>query len=551
MLVSTLHDPYRNAIPHCTKETKILAGMLNNGPLTPGSDPEILPEILVVGAGAVGLALGIALARSGRRVTLIEGGPATPPSDFIARNYGPSSGVDHLGLTEGRMKALGGTTRLWGGQLVPFGPSDFSTTYAGKPAWPIDHDMLRPWFDRAFDFLGVAEADRDPASVWRRVVGTPIDLGKSLAATMNIWLPVADFTKLFAADITALQTLHIVTDMEATSLEFAADGRVAAVRAKSRDGTSHQLAAPQIVLANGTMEVVRLLLRAAATAPDCPFARNAHIGRGFIDHLHGIVGRVEGGNVAKLRAGFENILVGGRKYSIKIRASDDFVERHGIANCAATFNASRSIRQVVGDVHDLLRRVFAKGDWRQVGTTLTEAARTMRILAPILWNYLVRRRSYSLFDRGILLGLEIEQIPVAESHLFLDPAAPPETAAIGVHWAFDGRELEAADLFCAELARSFADHGLGTITLDPRVVARDPALFSDLHDAFHHMGGARMAEDVNEGVVNRDLRVFGCTNLSVLGAATFPSGSFANPTLTAIALALRLAERLDADIGDA
>jgi len=148
------------------------------------------------------------------------------------------------------------------------------------------------------------------------------------------------------------------------------------------------------------------------------------------------------------------------------------------------------------------------------------------------------------------LGLEIEQIPVAESYLFLDPAAPPETAAIGVHWAFDGRELEAADLFCAELTRSFAEHGLGTITLDPRVAARDPALFADLHDAFHHMGGARMAANAGEGVVDRDLRVFGCANLSVLGAATFPSGSFANPTLTAIALALRLAERLNADIGD-
>jgi hypothetical protein len=520
--------------------------MLNNGPLTPGEDP----EILVIGAGAVGLVLGIALARSGRRVTLIEGGPATPPADFLANNAGPNSGLAHLGLTEGRMKALGGTTRLWGGQLVPFGPSDFRSTYAGKPAWPIDHETLRPWFDRAFDFLGVPEAGRDPAAVWRRVGGAPVELGPSLAATMNIWLPVADFTKLFAADIAVLPTLRIVTDLEATALEFGADGRVAAVRTRSRDGAVHDIAAPQVVLANGTMEIVRLLLRAAATAPNCPFAGNPHIGRGFIDHLHGIVGRVEGGDVAKLRAGFENILVDGRKYSVKIRASDAFLERHGIANCAATFNANGSIRQAIGDVRDLLRRVFAKGDWRHIGATLAEAARTTRMLAPILWTYLVRRRSYSLFDRGIMLGLEIEQIPLAESHLFLDPAAPAETAAVGVHWAFDGRELEAADLFCAELSRSFAEHGLGTITLDPRVAARDPALFADLHDAFHHMGGARMAESASEGVVDRDLRVFGCPNLSIAGAATFPSGSFANPTLTAIALALRLAGRLDADIGD-
>src|SRR3569623_629280 len=539
----------RIGTPSRTAQTrqKSVAGMLNHRPLAPGNDPEILGG----GAGAVGLVLGIALARAGRRVTLIEGGPATPPADCIARNHGPYSGVALLGLAEGRMKARGGTTRLWGGQRVPFGPSDFRPTYPGKPAWPIDHETLAPWFDRAFDFLGVAEAARDPAGVWRRVGGAPIDLGPSLAATMNIWLPAADFTKLFATDIAGLPTLRIVTDMEATARDFAADGRVAAVRAQARDGSPHRLAAPQVVLANGTMEIARLLLRAAATATACPFAGNAHIGRGFIDHLHGIVGRVEGGDVTKLRAGFENILLDGRKYSVKIRASDDLLERHGIANCAATFNANGSIRQAIGDVRDLFRRVFAKGDWRHMGTTLVEAGRTARMLAPILWTYLVRRRSHSLFDRGILLGLVIEQIPVAESRLFLDPAAPPETAAVGVHWAFDGRELEAADLFCAELARSFAERGLGTITLDPRIAARDPALFADLHDAFHHMGGARMAENAGKGVVDRDLRVFGCGNLSVLGAATFPSGSFANPTLTAIALALRLAERRDRDMGAA
>jgi choline dehydrogenase-like flavoprotein len=172
------------------------------------------------------------------------------------------------------------------------------------------------------------------------------------------------------------------------------------------------------------------------------------------------------------------------------------------------------------------------------------------MLLPILWVYLVRRLAYARLERGILLGLEMEQIPVAESRLLLDPAAPPGTGAIGVHWVLDGRELVAADLFCAELTRSFAERELGTIKFDPRIATRDPALFGDLHDAFHHMGGARMAESASEGVVDRDLRVFGCPNLAVAGAATFPSGSFANPTLTALALALRLTERLATEAAD-
>ena len=58
------------------------------------------------------------------------------------------------------------------------------------------------------------------------------------------------------------------------------------------------------------------------------------------------------------------------------------------------------------------------------------------------------------------------------------------------------------------------------------------------------MGGARMAESAEQGVVDSQLKVFGTRNLYVLGAAAFPSGSFANPTLTALALSVRLAEHL-------
>jgi choline dehydrogenase-like flavoprotein len=527
-----------------TRRKKSAPDMFESG----HADGDLDPEVLIVGAGAVGLVLGISLARAGRRVTLIEGGPADPPADYMARNHGPNSGVEHLGLIKGRMKALGGTTRLWGGQLAPFSPSDFRATYAGKPTWPLSLETLQPWFERAFEFLGLDKVSRSPSNIWASVGVAPIDLGPALTAITNSWLPVADFTKLFAADIASLPHLRIVTDMEASTLEFASNGRATAIIATALDGKVHRFSAPQIVLANGTMEIVRLLLRAAATAPHCPFAANQNIGRCFIDHLHGIVGRVEGGDLARLRATFGNIRADGRKYSIKVRASDAFLESHGIAHCAVTFYANGSIRQAWSGFCNLFRRAFARGDWRRIGATLVEAARTTRMLLPILWVYLVRRLAHARLDRGILLGLEIEQIPVAESRLLLDPTAPPGTGAIGVHWALDGRELVAADLFCAELARSFAERGLGTIKVDPRIAARDTTLFEELHDAFHHMGGARMAESVSEGVVDRDLRVFGCPNLSIAGAATFPSGSFANPTLTALALALRLTARLAAEL---
>jgi choline dehydrogenase-like flavoprotein len=68
---------------------------------------------------------------------------------------------------------------------------------------------------------------------------------------------------------------------------------------------------------------------------------------------------------------------------------------------------------------------------------------------------------------------------------------------------------------------------------------------------FHHpMGSTRMHEDPRQGVVDADLRVHGVDNLYVVGSSVYPNGhGYANPTLTLLALALRLADHLRRSMG--
>jgi choline dehydrogenase-like flavoprotein len=62
----------------------------------------------------------------------------------------------------------------------------------------------------------------------------------------------------------------------------------------------------------------------------------------------------------------------------------------------------------------------------------------------------------------------------------------------------------------------------------------------------HHMGTTRMHVDPKQGVVDTDCRVHGLSNLFVAGSSVFPTVGYANPTLTIVALAVRLADRLKA-----
>jgi choline dehydrogenase-like flavoprotein len=66
----------------------------------------------------------------------------------------------------------------------------------------------------------------------------------------------------------------------------------------------------------------------------------------------------------------------------------------------------------------------------------------------------------------------------------------------------------------------------------------------------HHIGTARMAETPETGVCNCNGEVFGVPGLFIAGAAAFPTSSSANPTLTLIALAFRLADYLRSGDGN-
>ena len=67
---------------------------------------------------------------------------------------------------------------------------------------------------------------------------------------------------------------------------------------------------------------------------------------------------------------------------------------------------------------------------------------------------------------------------------------------------------------------------------------------ANLDGSHHHMGTTRMDTDATKGVVDENCRVHSTKNLFIAGSSVFPTGGFANPTLTIVALAARLADHL-------
>jgi choline dehydrogenase-like flavoprotein len=77
-----------------------------------------------------------------------------------------------------------------------------------------------------------------------------------------------------------------------------------------------------------------------------------------------------------------------------------------------------------------------------------------------------------------------------------------------------------------------------------RVAIRNHSIFNELNGGGHIMGTTRMGVDPTTSVTDGNCRVHGYANLFVAGSSLFPSGGYANPTLTIVALAARLGDHL-------
>jgi choline dehydrogenase-like flavoprotein len=145
---------------------------------------------------------------------------------------------------------------------------------------------------------------------------------------------------------------------------------------------------------------------------------------------------------------------------------------------------------------------------------------------------------------AVMLCLNSEQLPLVDTRIRLDDDLDhldmPKTV---VDWTVSDGDLTTLRIFAAFLRERFAALSISGVEWRPEIFDKS-AEITGITDTFHPMGGCRMGTDPRTSVVDSNLTVHGIPNLSIASAAVYPSGGSSNPSLTIIALALRLADRL-------
>jgi choline dehydrogenase-like flavoprotein len=160
--------------------------------------------------------------------------------------------------------------------------------------------------------------------------------------------------------------------------------------------------------------------------------------------------------------------------------------------------------------------------------------------------YLKDHRIISPMNASISLVVQAEQCPIDDSQITIDEHV---VDAVGLpqvilNWRLGGQELSSIRELAVECDREFKAANLAELEIDPLLLACDPKMLDKLRDTNHSAGGCIMSNFPDQGVVDRNLRIFGTQNAYIVGASTFPTSSDANVTFTAMALACRLADNL-------
>lgn len=503
-------------------------------------------RFVVIGAGAVGLVLAVALARRGEQVVVLESGGKGFESSAQALNEADVTGRAHRGIAEGRARVLGGTTTLWGGQLTRMLDIDFEPRpWLGLPGWPLRRADLDPWYDEAARLLGLDLDCLDDAEVWRGLGLAPPDLSDGYALMLTRWLKEPNLARLFERDLRDLPNLTVLLHANCTGFEFAPSGaRLAAVQAAAPNGRRASIAVEHAILANGTIEASRLMLAGAARG--APWAGNPWLGRGFQDHLDARAAKVHVLDKRRFNDAFQNIGRRGFKYMPKVVLAPAVQARLGLTNIAASIVGESAIAEHLAKLKIAIRSMLNGTRPSHLGGVFSSVLATAHVWVPLALRYLRDNRMMHVADRGLDLAIHCEQIPMRESRIALSAAGHDAYGMprVELEWRVDGRELGAMRRFAEGLGAALEQKGLARLEIDPRLAAEDPAFLDACVDTNHHCGGLRMAHEPGDGVTDANLKVHGCDNLHVAGAASFPTSSFANPTFTAMALALRLAHRL-------
>lgn len=504
-------------------------------------------DLCIVGSGPAGIALAKEFEGSNLKVIVVESGALKLEAAAQALCQAESIGLPHHGHRTGRARAFGGTGKLWAGQCLRLDKIDFEQrSWVPESGWPFALETLAPFYQRAERFFRVSGEFYDERQYRCFHLNAPEWSEQTLRSMFTIYTPdldPGDFSlKTFqqSSNINVLLNANVVQVETNPTVE-----KVESVRLKTLSGKQGRVKAPIIVLCAGGLENARLLM--ASNERSAAGLGNGHdlVGRYFQEHPNGITASVFTNKAELLQSLFRLLYRRRGRYFPKFALSEEIQRARQILNCNAHLVFEYEDGSGVAALQTAYRALREKHLPANSMECLGSIVRNPSEIARALWNRMRTGQSPAARPKAIRLQCYLEQSPNFISRVRLgnsrDALGMP---ILQVDWHLAELELKTLNVMTQTVAAEFKALGLGNVIPESWLTDSSRDWQYKLTDCAHHMGTTRMAQNPREGVTDSDGRVFGIDGLYIAGSSVFPTSGYANPTLTIVALAMRLADHL-------
>jgi choline dehydrogenase-like flavoprotein len=236
----------------------------------------------------------------------------------------------------------------------------------------------------------------------------------------------------------------------------------------------------------------------------------------------------------------------GHKFQPKIRMRNDVQTGRQLYNTQVFFAFESEVSEHMVYLKQFLRAALYNRKLTGIGDMLRNGMGMARYLVPLMWKYVWDHRVFVPSTAKILMHVQSEHAPLAESRITVDRSTLDSVGLgrVTLDWRLAGNELASLREFATEIRDALNASGIGQLKIDEDLLALNQNFLSKLGDTYHQAGGTNMATSEQDGVVDPNLRVFGTENLYVTGASVFPTTSNANTTFTSLAFTTRLFDHL-------
>ena len=492
-------------------------------------------DICIIGAGAAGISMAMDWIGTPHKVILLEGGGFAYDDKVQELYAGKTTGQRYYPLKSSRLHLFGGTTGHWAGFCAPFDEIDFDKRdwipYSG---WPITRKDLDPYYIRAHKDLELGPYEYD-WKYWQKQNPELIPLLKDESVVWNkVWQfsPPTRFGEKYKDTIVKAKNIHLYT--YANVVDITANENVSAIKeviVKNYAGRQHTVKAKHFILACCSIQNARILLASNKQAPKGLGNDNDNVGRFFMEHLE-----IKSAELYLLKPNplkLYSFNWGVTKARCELSITKDQQYKHKILNGTSSLESLALVKK--------MKPMIELWSTEDPQKNLEVAMQSFGEVAEATKNIPVDTltKSYELFTR-------IEQAPNPDSRVTLDT----EKDSLGMpraslNWVLTPLEKHSIRKIYELIGQQVGREGVGRVKLMEYLQDEKDNAWPDFAGGgWHHMGTTRMSSDPKTGVVDADCKVHGIANLHIAGASCYATASSPNPTLTLVALSLRLSDKI-------